>query len=129
MSFPLAFVAGQTRGLPWIAPRRVVLQVPLAWAGASWLELDGLALALAITTLLVLAALLVELKAFAIASRQLAAAAAVVAAITLAAFVPSALLLGSVAEVVVGIVLYVALFALIRPRGLLASWRYLRALG
>jgi hypothetical protein len=70
----------------------------------------------------------VELKAFAIASRQLTAAAVVVAAVTLAAFVPPALLLGSVAEVVVGIVLYVALFALVRPRGLLTSWRYLRAL-
>jgi hypothetical protein len=128
LSFPLAFVAGRTRGLPWIALAVVVLQLPLAWAGASWLELDGLALALAVLTLLVLAALLVELKAFAIASRQLTAAAVVVAAVTLAAFVPPALLLGSVAEVVVGIVLYVALFALVRPRGLLTSWRYLRAL-
>ena len=63
VTFPLAFVAGRTRALPWIALAALALQVPLAWLGVELLELDGLALSLAVSTLLVLAALLVELDA------------------------------------------------------------------
>jgi hypothetical protein len=46
-----------------------------------------------------------------------------------AAFAPPALLLGSAASAALGVVLYAVLLAVVRPRGLLASWRYLRALG
>jgi len=129
VTFPLAFVAGRTRGLPWIALAALVLQVPLAWAGASWLELDGLALALAITTVLILAALLAELRALADTARELLAASFVVAALTVAAFLPPALVFGPVVSAAVGLALYLVLFAVIRPRGLRASWSYLRALG
>ena len=83
VTFPLAFVSGRTRGLPWIALGALALQVPLAWAGSELLELDGLALALAVSTLLVLAALLVELNALGGTIRRLGAAAAFVAALTL----------------------------------------------
>ena len=129
VTFPLAFVAGRTRRLPWIAMGVLALQVPLAWAGASLFDLDGLAIALAFSTLVVLVALLAELGALAGAAREFAAAAAVVGGLSLAAFVPPALLLGSLASAVAGLFLYVALFALIRPRALMSSWRYLRALG
>ena len=47
VTFPLAFVAGRTRALPWIALAALALQVPLAWLGSEVLELNGLALALA----------------------------------------------------------------------------------
>jgi hypothetical protein len=129
VTFPLAFVGGRTRGLPLIALGVLVIQVPLAWAGGELLNLDGLALALAITTFLVLGALLFELEAFRDALRGLLAAAAVVGGITIAAFVPSALVLGSALSAALGLVVYVALLALIRPRGLRTSWHYLRALG
>jgi hypothetical protein len=49
--------------------------------------------------------------------------------VSLASFVPPALVLGAVAAAVVGLLLYVALFALARPRGFVRSWRYLRQLG
>jgi peptidoglycan biosynthesis protein MviN/MurJ (putative lipid II flippase) len=129
VTFPLAFVAGRTRGLPWIALGALALQVPLAWAGGELLELDGLALALAASTLLVLAALLVELHALGGTVRRLGAAAAFVAGLTVVTFVPPALLLGSLASVLVGLVLYVVLLAVARPRSLRDSWHYLRALG
>jgi len=129
VTFPLAFVAGQARRLPWIAAGVLALQVPLAWVGASLLDLDGLAIALACSTLLVLVALLTELGALSGAAREFAAAAAVVGGLSLAAFVPPTLVLGSLASAVVGLFVYVALFALIRPRALMLSWRYLRALG
>jgi hypothetical protein len=128
VTFPLAFVAGRTRGLPWIALAALVLQVPLAWAGSSLLDLDGLALSMGLTTLLVLGALLRELGAFGEVARQLGIASFVVAGLTVLAFVPPALVLGSIASAVVGVLVYAALLALLRPRGLVAGWRYLRAL-
>lgn len=47
----------------------------------------------------------------------------------MAAFLPPAVVLGSIPSAGVGLVLYVALFMLVRPRGLATGWRYLRALG
>jgi hypothetical protein len=128
IAFPLAFVAGRTRGLPWIALGALALQIPLAWAGVRLLDLNGLALALACSTLAMLGALLVELGVLAATARGVLAAAAVVATISLIAFAPPAAILGALAAAVLGLALYVALFALTRPRPLVESWRYLRAL-
>jgi putative peptidoglycan lipid II flippase len=128
VAFPLTFVAERLRALPWIGAAALGLQVLLAWASSSLFELDGLAVALALTTLLVLVALLRELEAFPDAVRGVATAAAVVFALSLAAFVPPALLFGSVVAALVGLALYCALVGLLRPRGLRSSWGYLRAL-
>jgi hypothetical protein len=129
VTFPLAFVAARTRGLPWIALGALAVQVPLAWAASSVLDLDGLALSLGLTTLAVLGALLHELGAFAETMRRLAGAALVVAGLAVLAFLPPALVLGSLAAAAVGSLVYGALFAVLRPPGLVAGWRYLRALG
>jgi hypothetical protein len=128
VTFPLAFVARRTRGLPWIAVAALVLQVPLAWAGSSLFDLDGLAVSIGLTTLVILGVLLRELDAFGDAARQLAVAAFLVAGLAVLAFVPPALLLGSMASALVGVGVYAALLALVRPPGLIAGWRYLRAL-
>jgi O-antigen/teichoic acid export membrane protein len=128
VTFPLAFVAGRTRGLPWIALAALVLQVPLAWAGSSLLDLDGLALSMGLTTLAILGALLRELDAFRETARELAVAALVVAGLAVLAFLPPALILGSIASALVGGLAYAVLLAVLRPRGLVAGWRYLRAL-
>ena len=63
VTFPLAFVAERLRALPWIGAGALAVQVLLAWVGVELFELDGLALSLAVSTLLVLAALLVQLDA------------------------------------------------------------------
>jgi hypothetical protein len=128
VTFPLAFVAGRTRGLPLIAVAALALQVPAAWAAGELLQLEGLALALALTTFLVLAALLLELEALANSARGLLVAAAVVVAVSAAAFVPPALVFGPVGSAVVGVALYVVGLAALRPRGLRSAWSYLRAL-
>ena len=128
VTFPLAFVAGRTRGLPWIALGALAVQVPLAWAGSRLLDLDGLALSMGLTTLVILGALLRELDAFRGAMRQLAVAALVVAGLAVLAFLPPSLVLGSIASALVGALVYALLLALLRPRGLVAGWRYLRAL-
>jgi len=55
-------------------------------------------------------------------------AAATFGAIVIVAFVPPALLLGPVGASALGVALYVVLVAVLRPPGLRAAWRYLRAL-
>jgi hypothetical protein len=128
VAFPLTFVAERLRALPWIGVAALALQVLLAWIASDLAELHGLAIALAATTLFVLAALLRELGALARGLRGMAIAAAAVGGITLAAFLPPALLLGSTASALAGLALYGVLVALVRPSELGASWAYLRAL-
>ena len=128
VTFPLAFVAGRLRMLPWIGAAALAVQVLLAWIGEELLELDGLAVSLAVSTLFVLAALLAQLGAVERGLSGIALAALVVAAFTCAAFVPPGLVVGGAAGALVGIALYVALVALVRPRRLRESWSYLRAL-
>ena len=128
VTFPLAFVAGRTRRLPWIALGAVALQPPLAWIGVTLLDLDGVALALACSTTAILVALLSELGALRDAARGLVVASSVVGGLALASFAPPALVLGAVAAGFAGLAIYVALLALVRPRPLTSSWQYLRAL-
>jgi hypothetical protein len=128
LTFPLLFVAGRLRPLPLIGALALAVQVPLAWGAAELLELDGLALALALSTFVILGALLRELGALGRAERGLLVAAAFASGLTLVSFVPAALLFGSMLSAVVGLVLYGVLVALLRPRGLTRSWTYLRTL-
>jgi hypothetical protein len=129
VAFPLAFVAERTRRLPWVAVGALLLQVPLAWLGSEWLALTGLAVALALSTVLVLAVLLSELGALRPTTGGILAAALSVAVLATVAFLLPALLLAPAVAAAVGLVAYAVLLALVRPRGLLAGWRYLRALG
>ena len=128
VAFPLFFVTGRTGALPWIGAAALGLQVPLAWGAQAEFGLGGLALSLAVSTGFVLAGLLRELEVLADAARRLARAAAAVAALALAAFLPPALVLGSLGAAAAGLVIYSALIAALRPAGLKASWAYLRAL-
>jgi len=128
VSFPLTFVAGRTGALPWIGVAALAIQLPLAWFADAVLGLYGLAVSLAISTALVAVGLLHVLGAAASASRHVLGAAAAIALLVLLAFLPPALLLGSAASAIAGIVVYVLLVAVVRPRGLASGWRYLRAL-
>lgn len=128
VTFPLTFVARRLRALPWIGLAALVVQVGVAWVGSELLQLDGLALSLAVSTALVLVLLLLQLDGLAPTVRRVALAALTIAALTAAAFVPPGLVLGGTASAVAGLALYAALVALVRPRGLRESWSYLRAL-
>jgi putative peptidoglycan lipid II flippase len=128
LTFPLLFVVGRLRQLPWIGAAALAVQVPLAWGAGALLDLDGLALALACSTFLILAALLRELGALAVAARGLGVAAAFVLVLTLVSFVPPAVAVGAVTSALAGLMLYGVLVALLRPRGLVSSWSYLRSL-
>jgi len=129
VAFPLVFVANSGRRLPLLAVGAVAVQVPLAFAGQAVAGLEGLAVALAATTALILVGLLVTLRALASTGRGLSAAAATAGGLAAIAFVPAGLLLAPVPAAAVGLVAYGALVAVVRPHGLRASWRYLHALG
>jgi hypothetical protein len=128
VSFPLAFVAERLRPLPVIAAAALALQIALAWLGSELLELDGLAVALAVSTLFVLTALLRELGALEDGLRGIVRASVAIGAVVVPAFLLPSLFLGTVVAAVAGLVLYVALVAVWRPAGLTRSWSYLRAL-
>jgi hypothetical protein len=128
VTFPLLFVVGRGRGLPLLAVVVVAVHVPIAWLGQMLGGLDGLALSLALTTWLALAAMLARLGAVVPTVRGLLTAAAAVAAIALLAFAPPGIVLEPVAAAAAGLALYAVILATVRPPGLRAAWRYLRAL-
>jgi hypothetical protein len=127
VTFPLLFVAGSGAGLPLLAVALVLVHIPVAWLGQTVGGLDGLALSLAVTTSLLLGAMLVRLGALPATARGLGVAAAVVGGLVVAAFAPPGLLLGPLAAAA-GLALYAGLLAAFRPPGLVSAWRYLRAL-
>jgi hypothetical protein len=128
VSFPLAFVVDRLKALPWIGLGALAVQVLLAWICSELFGLDGLAVALAMSTFLVLGALLRVLGALESGLRGIVGAALAVTAVTVVAYVPLGLVVGSAAAALAGLAVYCVLVALWRPRGLTRSWGYLRAL-
>ena len=128
VTFPLIFVANRGRTLPVIAVVAVALQLGVALVGQHLFGLEGLALSLAATTGVVLALLLVVLHALPSTARGLTLAALTVVAAAALAFVLPSLVLPAVASAAVGLGVYAAVFALVRPPGLRSAWLYLRAL-
>ncbi len=128
VAFPLIFVVGLGRTLPWIAAAVVILHIPAAFGSGRLFGLDGLVLSMAVTTAVVLVALLLELGALRTTMPELLRAAVVVGLLAAMAFLPPALLLPDAAAALVGALIYAALVAVIRPPGLRRAWFYLRDL-
>lgn len=130
VTFPLLFVAGRARPLPWLAAAALVLHVPVAWAAGEAGGLTGLALALALTTALILGVLLAALSAATLraVAAGLAVAALACGGAALVAFGAAALVLDGLPAAAAGTAVYAALLALARPRGLREAWGYVRAL-
>lgn len=128
VTFPLVFVARRERALVWLALGVIVLQGVAAPAGQVLAGLTGLALALTMTTVLALAALLHQLAAARSAFAGLLRATAAVAAITAPSFAVADLLLPAAAAAATGAIVTCALVAVLRPAGLRNAVHYLRAL-
>jgi hypothetical protein len=90
--------------------------------------LEGLAIALALTTGLVVASLLFELRALRPTARGLGIAALTAGVAAAVAFVLPRLVLGPLSAAAVGCALYAALLIAARPKGLIEAWRYLHQL-
>ena len=130
LAFPLLYVVERHRVLVPIALGAVALHVPVALALREALGIEGLAVALGITALGVLAALLFALspRALADAAFALARVAVAVGLIVAASFGLAALVLSDAFAALAGLAVYGALLALLRPRGLREAWTYLREL-
>jgi hypothetical protein len=130
VAFPLLFVAERSAVLLPLAVALPLVQIPVAWGFRRWIGLDGLALALAVTTFAALAVLLVGLspRALALALAGLGRLAVVVAGIAALSFGVLAAVVGGIPAAAGGLALYVVLLALALPLGLRDAWSYVRAL-
>jgi hypothetical protein len=102
----------------------------LSFALRAALDLVGLVLALGISVLLVVGALMafVSARMLELTMQGLVRIALLVGAITFVSFGVGELVLNGYAAAIVGLVLYVATLAFLRPRGLVDAWRYVRVL-
>jgi putative peptidoglycan lipid II flippase len=128
VTYPLVFVRGRGRWLPLLAFGALGVQVLVAWGAQAAFGLGGVAGALALTTALVLVALLARLGALAGVARGLLVAVAVCGGLGLLAFGLPKLVVGPYAAAIAGLVVYAAVLVAWRPPGLRQAWAYVRAL-
>jgi peptidoglycan biosynthesis protein MviN/MurJ (putative lipid II flippase) len=130
VTFPILFVLERPQILLPLAIGATVVHIFLTVGLRELWGLEGLAIALAVTTFGVMVVLMasVSTRMLRLAAAGIARSAIVVAAIAIACFALPALVLPGVAAAVVGVALYVGTLWLLRPRGLVESWHYVRAL-
>ena len=130
LAFPLLYVLERSRVLVPVAVGALAAHVPVTLAlRAAW-GLEGVALALGLSTLGVLAALLLVLSSRALlaAAASLARVTGVVAVTAGVAFGGASVLASDALAAGVGLTAYCATLALLRPSGLREAWGYLREL-
>jgi hypothetical protein len=130
VAFPLVFVLERGRVLVPLAVAAVAAHVPISLGLRAAFGLAGLALALALTTFLVLVVLLgtVSTRLLALAAAGLARPALVQAAVAAASFGLLSLVLPPIPAAASGLALYGAILVVLRPQGLRDAWAYVRAL-
>src|SRR5581483_9700152 len=128
--FPLVFVAGRRRRLVGIAIGSLVLDTPIAYGFRAAWGLPGVAVSLAVATMLVVVALML-----AISPRMLAPALGglgrligVVGLLAAVAFGVPPLVLPAAAAAAAGLVVYAGGLVVLRSHGLEDAWAYVRAL-
>jgi O-antigen/teichoic acid export membrane protein len=128
VTFPLVFVRGRAGWLPVLAVVALGAQVLLAWGGRAAFGLAGIAGALALSTALVQAALLVALGAFATVARGVLVAALICGSVATVVFALSWYVLGPILGAIAGAILYSVVLLAWRPRDLRTAWAYVHAL-
>jgi hypothetical protein len=129
-TFPLVFVMERSRFLVAVALGAIALDVPLTWAFRAAFELEGIAIALALTTFAVLVALSagVSKRMLVLSVLGLARPAVAVGVLAGLSFGIVPIVLSGFPAAAVGLFLYGVLLAAWRPRGLREAWGYVRAL-
>lgn len=130
LAFPLLYVVERSRVLVPTAIGAVLFHIPLSLVLRGLWGLEGLAAALAVSTLAVLAALLFALSPHALASAaaSLARVGVVVGAVAAISFGGLSLVADDELAAVAGLALYALLLVALRPRGLREAWGYVREL-
>ncbi len=130
LTLPLLFVVGQRRVLVPLATALLPLQLAFGWLLREAFELPGLAISLALTTLLAVVVLMasLSLRLLGVVALALGRLSLLHAALAALSFGVLSLLLSGVPAALAGLALYAALLAALRPRGLREAWAYVRAL-
>jgi len=130
VTFPILFVLERPQILLPLAVGATIVHIFVTVGLRELWGLEGLAIALAVTTFGVIVVLMVgvSVRMLRLAAAGLARSALAVTAIVLVSFGLPALVVPTAAAAVIGVVLYVGALALLRPRGLVESWHYVRAL-
>jgi hypothetical protein len=130
LAFPLLYVLERSRVLVPVALGALILDVPISLGLRELWGLEGLALALGLTTLGVLGALLLALsrRALLAAVASLVRVAVSVGALAVLSFGVLSLVADDVLAAGGGLAVYAVLLALVRPRGLREAWWYMREL-
>jgi peptidoglycan biosynthesis protein MviN/MurJ (putative lipid II flippase) len=130
ITYPLLFVMHRTRWLIPLACAAIVVDIPISIAGRAWGGLTGVALALGISTLLLVLGLMWALspRTLVLAASGLGQLALIVGAATALAFGGASLLFGAVPAAVLGLVVYALILLAVRQLGLAEAWHYVRAL-
>jgi O-antigen/teichoic acid export membrane protein len=130
LTFPLVFVLERSRFLVAVALAALALHVPITLVLRAAFGLEGIAIALAVTTFGVLIALSagVSKRMLALTVLGLGQLALAIGALAGLSFGVAAIALGGFPGAALGLAAYGALLALWRPRGLRDAWTYVRAL-
>jgi hypothetical protein len=130
VAYPMLFVVGRGRGLVPLAVGALLVQVPLAWGLREVWGLNGIALALGLTTSLVLVGVLAELslRMLQLTLAGVLRAALLLGGLAVVAFGGARLVLPDLGAALAGLAAYTVILALLRPPGLRHAWAYMRAL-
>jgi hypothetical protein len=130
VTFPLLFVLETPGRLISLAVAALAVDIGLSFALRAAFGLVGLVLALGAATFLVVCALMafVSTRMLELTMTRLVKTAVLVSAIAFASFGVAELVTGGFVAALAGFVLYVVTLAVLRPRGLVDAWRYVRVL-
>ena len=130
LAFPLLYVVERSRVLVPTAIGAVLFHIPLSLVLRGLWGLEGLAAALAVSTLGVLAALLLALSPHALvsAAASLARVGVVVGVVAAISFGGLSLVADDAIAAVAGLAVYTAALVVLRPRGLREAWGYVSEL-
>jgi peptidoglycan biosynthesis protein MviN/MurJ (putative lipid II flippase) len=130
LAFPLLYVVERSRVLVPTAIGAVLVHIPISLILRDLWGLEGLALALGVSTLGVLAALLLALSPHALvsAATSLARVGLVVGAVAAISFGALALVADDELAAAAGLAVYTVALLAVRPRGLREAWGYVREL-
>jgi peptidoglycan biosynthesis protein MviN/MurJ (putative lipid II flippase) len=130
ITYPMLFVMYRTRLLIPLALATIGIDIPISIGARAWGGLTGVALALGISTLLMVLGLMATLapRMLWLSVVGLGRLALIVGASTALAFGGASLLLPVVPAVALGLVVYALLLVAVRQLGLAEAWHYVRAL-
>ncbi|HEY5659818.1 MAG TPA: hypothetical protein VIR59_03435 [Gaiellaceae bacterium] len=130
ITYPLIFVMHRTQLLLPIAVGALFVDVPISIVGRSLWGLTGVTVALGVSTLLLVLALMASLsmRMLALTALGLARLSLLVGAATALAFGGASLVLSAVPAAAAGLALYALLLVALREFGLSQAWQYVRAL-